>query len=177
MFTFTPDEVQKRACWELARKAMIGGVSRVRGADRAQNLGVDQYVGQLCEMAISVFWYGDVLGPAHYAERRRRINETPNEGDGGTDIDGKAIDVKGSLMRASEDPLNYTLIVRPAELRPTTLYVLGLVEKFPAKVLLVGWEAGLNLKDRDPRFGDALTMEAGLLRPMGALRSAMFGVT
>jgi hypothetical protein len=39
------------------------------------------------------------------------------------------VDIKGSLMRYSNNPLNYRLLVRPKERHDNWIYVLALVPK------------------------------------------------
>jgi len=68
-------------------------------------------------------------------------NANPYRGDGGVDIVGlDKVDIKGSLMRKSRDPLDYRLLVRPTERHVGWIYVLGLVPKSrPYRTHLVGW--------------------------------------
>ena len=122
-----------------AKKAEIGGRSQIRNnVQRQNNLAEDQLVGQ-----ISTFCGSIILthSPEGYIKAREKANATPTQGDNGIDICGLAnVDIKGSLMRYSSNPLNYRLLVRPKERHNNWIYVLGLVPKErPYKCHLVGW--------------------------------------
>ena len=122
-----------------AKKAEIGGKSQIRTANnRSSNLAEDQLVGQISTYCASVILTGSSEG---YIQARNKANANPLIGDNGVDIIGLSnIDIKGSLMRYSDNPLNYRLLVRPKERHENWIYVLALVPKQrPYKTYLVGW--------------------------------------
>lgn len=138
-----PTSDQKKVI-ENAKKAEIGGVSRIRSAaDRKNKLSEDQLVGQISTYAGSVYLTGN---PDGYWKARDIANANPHKGDGGVDIIGlDNVDIKGSLMRYSKDPLEYRLLVRPKERHQGWIYVLAMVPKSrPYTAHLVGWA-----KDKD----------------------------
>lgn len=122
-----------------AKLAEIGGRSQIRSqTQRSTNLAEDQLVGQISTYCASMVLTGS---PEGYIKAREKANADPLSGDGGIDIIGlNNIDIKGSLMRYSDNPLNYRLLVRPKERHKNWIYVLGLVPKErPYKCHLVGW--------------------------------------
>jgi hypothetical protein len=128
-----------------AKKAEIGGRSQIRQQkDRINSLSEDQLVGQISTYCASVVLTGDRVG---YVKAREKANANPSKGDNGVDIIGLSnIDIKGSLMRYSSDPLKYRLLVREKERHKDWIYVLGLVPKErPYKCYLVGWAKDSDL--------------------------------
>ena len=128
-----------------AKKAEIGGRSQIRQQkDRINSLSEDQLVGQISTYCASVVLTGDMVG---YVKAREKANANPSKGDNGVDIIGLSnIDIKGSLMRYSSDPLKYRLLVREKERHKDWIYVLGLVPKErPYKCYLVGWAKDSDL--------------------------------
>ena len=122
-----------------ARKAEIGGSSNIRARDDRKNkLGTDQLVGQIATYCGSVYLTGS---PDGWSKARDIANANPYAGDGGVDIIGlDNVDIKGSLMRRSQNPLDYRLLVRERERHKGWIYVLGLVPKSrPYTTHLVGW--------------------------------------
>lgn len=164
---------QTRLCWENARKASIGGTSRIRQSkDRKERLFEDQLVGQVGNCAGSVWWHGS---DHDYRVTRDRANENPLQGDGGSDLTGLNVDFKTSLMRRSKNPLDYKLLVRPAERHSDWIYLLLLVptievEKIKADsgldVVLVGWLGDDELPE-EPEGGGIF--EGAYLVPAGKL--------
>lgn len=128
-----------------AKKAEIGGKSQIRNQkDRSNSLSEDQLVGQISTYCASIVLTGDKEG---YVEARNLANKNPTKGDNGVDIAGLSnIDIKGSLMRYSSDPINYRLLVREKERHENWIYVLGLVPKErPYKCYIVGWAKDSDL--------------------------------
>ena len=122
-----------------ARKAEIGGKSQIRSTgDRAKTLSEDQLVGQIATYAGSMVLTGS---PDGYCKAREIANKNPHKGDGGVDIVGlDNIDIKGSMMRYSSNPLKYRLLVRPRERHKGWIYVLAMVpKKRPYTAFVVGW--------------------------------------
>ena len=122
-----------------ARKAEIGGKSQIRSTgDRAKTLSEDQLVGQIATYAGSMVLTGS---PDGYWKAREIANKNPHKGDGGVDIVGlDNIDIKGSMMRYSSNPLKYKLLVRPKERHSGWIYVLAMVpKKRPYTAFVVGW--------------------------------------
>lgn len=126
-----------------AEKAAIGGKSQIRKNQvRKEFLYEDQLVGQIANYAASVVLTKSSDG---YKKAREIANNNPYQGDNGVDIVGLPnVDVKGSLMRRSADPLNYRLLVRPHERHKNWIYVLCLVPSDMNKCFVVGW-----IKDED----------------------------
>lgn len=123
-----------------AKRACVGGKSNIRsGDDRAATLSEDQLVGQLGAMAGCLYMYGNI---ERYMTTRFYANQNPDLGDGGFDIPGLNVDFKASLMRASVNPLDYKLVVRPRERHEGWIYFLVLIENITevsALTHMVGW--------------------------------------
>jgi hypothetical protein len=129
------DELRMVKWW--AKGAAIGGSSQVRDrAERKENLNDDQITGQMCEAAVSKLLFGS-LQP--YCISRWQANQHRRSGDRGADIPGTNIDVKGSMMRYSSDPLSYNLLVRPRERHPGAIYFHCLRDNNKPLVHIVGW--------------------------------------
>lgn len=154
------DQQELGYCKKMAELAEIGGRSTVRTADRKETLSIDQLVGQIGQYALSIYLFGD---PSRYYSQRMVANQHPEVGDGGTDLIGLNADIKTSLMRASQDPLDYVLPIRPKEVHEDHVYILALVEpnsesairlSDPLTVHLVGWIETADLwhkyTDRQP---------------------------
>ena len=128
-----------------AKKAEIGGRSQIRQSkDRLNSLSEDQLVGQISTYCASVILTGSKDG---YIKARDKANANPEKGDDGIDIIGLSnVDIKGSMMRYSDDPLKYRLLVRQKERHKDWIYVLGLVPKQrPYKCYVVGWAKDSDL--------------------------------
>lgn len=130
-----------------AEKAAIGGKSQIRKNQiRKEFLYEDQLVGQIANYAASVVLTKSSDG---YKKAREIANNNPYHGDNGVDIVGLPnVDVKGSLMRRSADPLNYRLLVRPHERHKNWIYVLCLVSSDMNKCFVVGWIKDENLPQK-----------------------------
>jgi hypothetical protein len=143
--THTIDSEYNTLVISNSKKAEIGGKSQIRNtADRIKSLNEDQLVGQISTFCGSMILTGS---PQGYIQAREKANSNPTSGDGGIDIIGLSnIDIKGSLMRYSTNPLNYRLLVRPRERHNNWIYVLGLVPKErPYKCHFVGWAKDSDL--------------------------------
>ena len=157
-----------------ATKAEIGGSSNIRsGNDRKNKLGTDQLVGQIATYCGSVYLTGS---PDGWSKARDIANANPYAGDGGVDIIGlDNVDIKGSLMRRSQNPLDYRLLVRERERHKGWIYVLGLVPKSrPYTTHLVGWAYDEDLPEETysgsiPVLHGAYVIEAKNLRGMSDL--------
>lgn len=128
-----------------AKKAEIGGISQFRNKnERSRNLAEDQLVGQISTYCACFVLTGKSDG---YIKAREIANANPTKGDNGVDIIGLSnIDIKGSLMRYSNDPLKYRLLVREKERHKDWIYILGLVPKErPYKCYVVGWAKDSDL--------------------------------
>lgn len=159
-----------------SKKAEIGGKSQIRAANkRASNLAEDQLVGQISTYCASMILTGS---PEGYIQARDKANANPLAGDNGVDIAGLPnVDIKGSLMRYSNNPLNYRLLVRQKERHENWIYVLALVPKErPYKTYLVGWANDNDLPSK-PYDGEikslhgAYVIEARNLRKIEELIS------
>jgi hypothetical protein len=154
----------------MAARCELGGRSNVRTANRQELLGVDQFVGQVGTLALSLYWYGS-LSP--YLAARKKADVKRWQGDGGVDLEGRAVDVKTSLMRSSRDPLDYCLIVSPREVHSDWTYVLSLIPDARARyVYLVGWATTEDLggAGRDRRFPGKHVVSARSLRALPPMR-------
>lgn len=123
-----------RAC-----DTMFCGRSFRDQSDRREMLRVDQIVGHASAYAATKHLFGT---PEKYAVSRWYAAMYPDRGDGGSDIPGANIDIKASMMRYSQDPLSYNLLVRPQERHDQTVYVHCLIPRFdqkPDRVVLTGW--------------------------------------
>lgn len=163
--TFTP-EIEKGT----------GGKSHIRDVeDRKQNLGIDQIVGQLGEYTLSLYLFGTA---ERYYIQRLSAGINPTLGDLGQDILGLNVDCKSSLMRGSENPLEYHLIVRPKERHDNWCYFKALVKPNgersilttqPILVYLVGWARDSQLPaqtDSSGPLAGAYTIKAYDLNPL-----------
>ena len=157
-----------------SRKAEIGGKSQIRsGKDRSRSLSEDQLVGQIATYAGSVVLTGS---PDGYWRAREIANKNPYSGDGGIDIIGlDNVDIKGSMIRYSPDPLKYRLLVRPKERHDGWIYVLVMVpKKRPYTAFVVGWANDSDLPPKPyngpikPLHG-AYVLEAEDLRKINTL--------
>ena len=144
--TYTVPEKDMQLIWDNTKEAkvafgglFINGKSQIRKpVARSTFMSEDQLVGQIATYCASFILTGSTQG---YIEARNKANSNPSKGDQGTDIIGlQNIDIKGSLMRYSSNPLSYRLLVRERERHPNGIYVLALVpRKRPYKTFLVGW--------------------------------------
>lgn len=162
--------------WDNTREAQkafsglfMNGKSQFREkTDRKSYMSEDQLVGQISAYCGSAILTGSING---YIKAREKANANPDKGDGGTDIYGlDNIDIKGSMMRYSQDPLKYRLLLREKERHKNGIYVLSLVPKErPYKSFLVGWATDDDLPketytgDIKPLHG-AYVLEAKNLR-------------
>ena len=160
--------------WANAKKAEIGGSSQIRKDNsRQQYLSEDQLVGQIATYCGSMILTNSTEG---YIKARNKANANPTKGDNGVDIIGlDNVDIKGSLMRYSNDPLKYRLLVRDKERHDDWIYVLGLVPKQrPYKTYLVGWAKDSDLPKEKytgsiKSLHGAYVLDAKNLRPIKTL--------
>jgi hypothetical protein len=159
-----------------AKQAEIGGHSHVRNKERKHWLATDQQVGMACEYALHKYWFGDSV---RWEESRWIRNQTPHLGDGGSDLFGANVDVKGSLIRNRTKPLDsYHLVVRPRELQRDHIYILALATEDKAldfaQVFLLGWATGAELTTFPPQeegpFQGAYAVPAKKLWPLMPLQ-------
>ena len=164
-----------RYCKEMAELAEIGGHSLIREEDREVTLQIDQLVGQIGQYALALYLLGE---PSKYYAQRMIANIHPEIGDSGQDLIGANVDVKTSLMRASQDPMEYVLPVRPKELHEGHVYILALIEpngesslkvNEPLLVHLVGWATTddiMSTPEEDGIFKGAHVIQARKLHPL-----------
>ena len=162
---------------EKAEIGIAGGHSQIRDVKaRSQMLSVDQLVGQIANYAGSVVLTGSASG---YWQAREIANANPYVRDGGVDIIGLPnVDIKGSLMRNSQDPMDYRLLVRERERHKEWIYVLALVPPSrPYKAFIVGWAKDEDLPEK-PYDGaiesirGAFVIESDKLRNIEEIRTA-----
>jgi hypothetical protein len=137
----------------------------------------DQCVGMIAEAALHKYWFGHLT---YWCVQRFYQNRAPYSGDGGSDIYATNLDVKGSLIRDANKPLeSYHLVVRPGEFRGDWVYVLALVAflqtppELEAGVFLMGWADSDMFPvdvDKEGVFAGAYTLKADQLHPMMPLR-------
>jgi hypothetical protein len=160
----TPGQLE--LCQGYAEQACMGGHSQVRTVDRQDALYVDQLVGQIGMLAGHLYYIGDY----HlYVQARETANAEPWKGDGGYDIPGVNVDFKSSLMRASANPADYRLLVRPAERHRWWVYVLVLLSDLGGNAILMGWATDEMLPaqvEQAGPFEGAHMLHADQLRPM-----------
>lgn len=168
----TLSEADLRLAARQAGLAALGGTSQLRSRDdRAASLNDDQLIGQLGQLALHRYWFGDV---SRYVLGRYFQNRHPWEGDLGEDIPAANVDVKCSRMRRSPDPLSYNLCVRPRERHAGWVYVLALLPQGnDREVLLVGWAADRELPDEPEASGPlagTYRLSAEALHPLPPVR-------
>lgn len=159
-------------CRDNGSKAEIGGASHVRGGDRASALAEDQLVGQVANLAYLVHHFGTARGVHEYQTLRHIANLHPTRGDGGQDVLGLDLDVKGSKLRTNLKLEEHHLLVRPSERHPGWTYVCALVESDFSAVHLMGWATDWELPEpsEDPRFRGAHAIRCKALHPLPPLR-------
>jgi hypothetical protein len=158
-----------------ARRAEIGGVSQIEsGQARADNLSERQVTGQAAQLAFNLYQFGDVHA---YRVSRWHADANPKKGDGGSDVPGLNLDVKGRRMRYGDDVAEYLrsgkLPVRPKERHRDFVYVLVYVRMDVTKAYIFGWlhEADLPRKvDQSGTFKGAFTVPAARVNPYPKLR-------
>ena len=160
-----------------AARACIGGQSEIREDNRQSTLSGDQMVGQIGTLAGHKWYCGH---PLDYLLSRAYANRAPTVGDGGADISMSNIDFKASLMRRSQNPLDYRLPLRPKERHDDWVYILALVAKYTeeeATVHLVGWADTKmfpqQVESSGP-FSGAYVLAAKDLNPLPPLRWTWF---
>ena len=142
----------------MARKAEVGGVSRIHKnhGERLERQRIDSMVGQMGTLAGCIMLTG---GYEDYIKSRYIQNKFPRMGDGGEDILGANIDFKVSLKRySSMPPMDYHLLVRPAERHSNQVYIHGLIEPWeedglPDSVLFTGWATDKDLPEKPIESG------------------------
>lgn len=146
--------------------------------DRQAKLIIDQMVGLMGNYALALWRDGDARS---YRDVRHNQNLFPRKGDGGYDLPRCRVDVKTSMMRRSQNPLDYNLAVRPKERYPDWVYALALVENFDmeslnknpvATVHLAGWLLSQDLPEKPSGTGalsGAFTVPAMNLNPFPPL--------
>ena len=176
--SYTISDIDSEKVRENSRLAMIGGTSQIRSnKNRKKTLGHDQLVGQISTYVGSVVLTGSAEG---YWKAREKANKNPLQGDGGVDIIGLPnVDIKGSMMRYSSDPMRYRLLVRPRERHDGWIYVLAMVPKErPYKCHLVGWARDKDLTSIP--YGGPITslhgaylIEGQELKPISKLKALL----
>ena len=158
------EEARLSANWS-ARSVVAGAHQELRPS----LLDEKNYVGLAGELAMCVYLTGD---GERFWEGRRRRRESPWLGDGGTDLPPWRVDCKSSLMRYSQQPIAYRLLVPASEIHPDTAYVAAFVSQSFDEVTLAGW-ATTDEVERSFRAtfpGKPYAIEVSRLRPMETLR-------
>jgi hypothetical protein len=138
---------------EASRSARWDGGSNIRDrAGKVSLLDADNLVGMIGEWAISLALTGD--DEAFRRSRAKRARR-PWEGDGGDDLDGLGWDVKSSMMRYSQNPSDYHLLVRAAELKRGIRYAAAFVCRDYRQVWLPGWATAEEVELSFPIAGRA----------------------
>lgn len=131
-----------------ARASSINGVSRIReGGERGLNLSEDAMIGQIGACVGSLWLTGS---PTPYMTARWYANLMPSLGDKGSDLPALNVDFKTSLMRKSQNPMDYHLLVRPHERHKGVVYVHVLVDGVleNIKAYITGWATEDMLPDQ-----------------------------
>lgn len=144
-------EWEIRLAQENASRCTMGGQSQVRDTGfRRETCREDNITGQLCELAFSKYWFGNLH---HYQASRWTRDQNPNVGDGGFDIPGMSINIKGSLRRKPGLPFSsFNLLVRPKERHVWATYIQAVVSRREGGtgedyVALLGWFADRELPE------------------------------
>lgn len=155
---------------KYARNAEIGGRSNIRNhSDRTATLSMDQYVGQLGNIALAKYLGHGLL----YRVSRWYADMNPASGDGGYDLPALAVDVKTSLMKGDANPMRYHLCVRPRELHEEWVYVHALCFETFEAVMLTGWALTRMLPpdvEKEGPLAGAYVIPVPSLLPMMPLR-------
>jgi hypothetical protein len=141
-------------CIDNAKKAELNGASNVRtGQNRAMKLAQDQLVAQLGELVGIYHLYND---KKLYVESRNKQNLTPEIRVDKSDVPGRNIDFKTSLLLPGRNPLNYRLAAKPnsEELHENFIYIQLIVEELTLnglwnnnlQVYLIGYALSKDLK-------------------------------
>ena len=124
--------------------------------ERKKKFPLNAYTQMITELAMCVYIYGPTEGPKQFDKARKIMNDNPKGDDGGSDVPGFQIDVKGSYMEKSQDFFEYALSVAPSDKynpnkekfkgKPESLFVLALckkdhiqTKKGPMIAHLIGW--------------------------------------
>jgi hypothetical protein len=166
----SPELLEQAEIRTNTRQAMVGGSTGLpMGRDeRLEKLEMHQLTGLVCHAAGSLIVTKSLEA---YHEQRATANASPTKGDGGSDIPGYLLDIKGSLMRYGKDPSRYNLAVPVRERHRDMLYLLALMdaENGGWRVYFPGWAAEAELPGRvgtDPRFPRSFVLPNSKLHPL-----------
>lgn len=132
-------------CKENTKEAVEHGFSHFpshfRGKDdRQERIWSDQYTAQFCNAAFAIWLLGEEEGLDLYHKTRLKVQENPTESDGGTDLLGYQIDVKGRWHWDDRRRIyKYELPIRPTYY-PGTCYVLAVAD-YGFRAVHHGWDA------------------------------------
>jgi len=179
VITITEEELE--VVFENAKKATLNGTSQIRsGANRKATCGTDNLAGQLGELALHKYFYGE-NGFEFYKQAREIRNANPKAGDGGRDLfDGKKhlnVDIKCSRLKLGAKAMSYNMVVPEKEYHLKWVYIAAFcgmnkdgTEKND-KVVLTGWVKSEDIsKLRDFKgYGDRHFCQVSELRPLDSL--------
>ena len=170
-----------------AGEATLGGNSQVRSsADRSKTCSSDQLVGQMGELALHKFAFGD-RGFEFYKKSRAKRNATPHRGDDGQDFfDGEKhidIDVKCTRLKEDAKAIRYNMVVPSKEFYHDWIYVQAFCGMANGKekndaIVLVGWCISEDIAEmRDFKgYGNRHFCGVHELRPMSELTPEIIAV-
>jgi len=106
---------------------------------REEKHPLNSYTQMITELAMCDYIYGPIEGPIQFDKSRTIMNDNPKGDDGGSDVPGFQIDVKGSYMKKSQNFFEYALSVALDDKydprkdkfkgKPESIYVLALCKK------------------------------------------------
>lgn len=158
---------------EHAEMKCLGHGSRIYGKEfTEEELFEWQLIGCICAYAVTY----KLTGSTHLYYKHIEDTGGKPVGDGGTDIPGARVDVKGSLIRANLGPLGHHLLVRPEEYHKDTLYVQSLVKSYSeseASGWIIGmmesWEIPSHNRPKE-KFGNAYAVPCKMLHSFPRIR-------
>jgi hypothetical protein len=164
---------------QMSEKMEIGGRSNIYADtdERKSNLSTNQFISQLCVFAFNLYWFGD---EKMWLIDRWYRNQNPYSGDGGYDVPGLNIDVKGSKLNDGKLPKDYHLAVRPKERHKGWTYVCAIAKDPNIEpksetwiVYLMGWatdEMLTEIPNGVGVFDGSHTLEIKELYPLPPIR-------
>ena len=155
---------------------------------RKKEFPLNAYTQMVTEFAMCDYIYGPVEGPIQFDKSRTAMNDNPKGDDGGSDVPGFQIDVKGSYMKESQNFFDYVLSVPPCDKydpwkekfkgKPESIFVLALCKKDDLQTKegrmvahLIGWcwDCEINIiynSYKNGTFKNKYILESRDLHPM-----------
>lgn len=145
--------------------------SKIRHVEaRGSTENEDALTGHLAHVAVAKYLWGydGINQYVHACEKAnmlplvRKVTGDKHVSDNGEDFINLGLDVKASLIRTSQQPINHNSPVRPREWHPNIIYVQCLVEtsgdlygssSFTADVYVCGWQTAEAYKAKGKSEG------------------------